>query len=77
MGIAPKQNNVVSTDRHNVALCAAILGDLLSPDSCKFIIPGMPNVSPPLKTLLVSGMASSMTLSHLNYGSSADTVSPS
>ena len=51
VSIAPKQNNVVSTDRRNVALCAAILGDILSQDSCRFIMPGMPNVSPPSDTL--------------------------
>ena len=77
MIIAPKQNNVVSTDRCNVALCAAILGDRLSPDSCRFIMHGMPHVSPTAETLLVAGMASSMTLSHVTSGYSADTVSPS
>ena len=77
VSIAPKQNNVVSTDRRNVSLCAAILGDLLSPDSCRFIMPGMPNVYPPSETLLVAGMDSSMTLSHVTSESSADTVSPS
>ena len=77
MSIAPNQNNVVSADRRNVALCADILGDLISTDSFKFIIIGMPNVSPPLETLLVAGMTSSMTLSHVTSGSSADTVSPS
>ena len=58
MSIAPKQNNVVSTDRRNVALCAAILGDILIPDSCRFIMPGMPNVSSPSESLLIAGMAS-------------------
>ena len=77
VSIAPNQNNVVSTDRLNVALCASILGDLLSPDSCSFILSDMPNVSPPLETLLVAGMTLSMTLSRVTYGSSADTVSPS
>ena len=67
VSIAPKQNNVVSTDIRNVSLCAAILGDLLSPDSCRFMIPAMPNVSPPSETLLVSGMASSMTLSPCDF----------
>ena len=43
MSIALKQNNVVSTDRRNVALCAAILGDLLSPDYCRFIMLGSSN----------------------------------
>ena len=62
MSIAPKKNNVVSTDCRNVALCADILGDPLSPDSCRFIITGMPNVSPTSETLLVDGMASSMTV---------------
>ena len=45
VSIAPKQNNVMSTDRLNVALCAAILGDFLSPDSCRFMMLGIPNVS--------------------------------
>ena len=76
MSIVPNQNNVVSTDRRNVALCAAILGDLLSPYSCRFIMPGMPNVSHPSETLLVAGMDSSMTLSHVTSGLSADTISP-
>ena len=58
VSISPKQNNVVSTDRLNVALYAAILGDLLSTDSCRFIMLGMPNVSPPSETLLVAGMTS-------------------
>ena len=64
----------VTTDHRNVSLCAAIIGDLLSPDSCRFIMPGMPNVSPPSETLLVAGMTSSMTLSYVTSGSSADTV---
>ena len=77
MSISPKQNNVVSTDPLNVALCAAIIGDLLSPYSCRFMILGIPNVSPPSETLLVAGMTSSITLSHVNSGFSAETVSPS
>ena len=77
VSISPKKNNVVSSDCRNVSLCAVILGDLLSPDYCRFIMPGMPNVSPPSETLLLSGMDSSMTLSHVTSGSSADTVSPS
>ena len=77
VSIAPKQNNVVSTDGRNVSLCAAILGDLLSPYSCRFMMLGMPNVYPPSETLLLAGMTSSMTLSHVTSGSSADTVSPS
>ena len=77
MSISPNQNNVVSTDCRNVALCAAILGDLLSPDSCRLIMSGMPNVSPTSETLIVAGMDSSMKLSHLTSGSSADTVYPS
>ena len=76
MRIAPEQNNVVITDCLNVDICAAILGDLLSPDSCRFITLGGPNVSPPSETLLVAGMTSSMTLYHVTSGSSADTVSP-
>ena len=75
MSIAPKQNNVVSTDRLHVALFAAIVGDLLSPDSCRFIMLGIPNVSPPSEILLVSGMTSSITLSHVTSGLSAETVS--
>ena len=76
MSIALKQNNVVSTDRLHVALCAAILGDLLSPDSCSFIMIGILNLSPPSKTLLVARMILSITLSHVTSGFSAETVSP-
>ena len=77
VSIAPKQNNVVSTDRLNVALCAAIIGDLLRPDYCMFMTLGIPNVSFPLETLLVVGMTLSITLSHVTPGFSAETVSPS
>ena len=76
MSIAPKKNNVVSTDRINVALCADIIGDLLSPDSCRFMMLGITNVSPPSETLLVAGMNSSITLSHVTPGLYAETVSP-
>ena len=76
MSIAQKQNNVVSNDRHNVALCPAILGDLLSPDSCRFVMPGMHNVSPSSETLLVAGMVSSMKLSHVTSVLATDTVCP-
>ena len=71
-----KQNIVVSTDRLNVALCAAILGDLLSPDSCRLMMLGITNVSPPSLTLLVAVTTSSITLSHVTLGLSADTVYP-
>ena len=76
VSIDPKQNNVVSTDRLHVALCAAILGYLLSPDSCRFMMLGITNVSPPSETLLLAGMNSSITLSHVTPGLYAETVSP-
>ena len=75
--IAPKQNNVVSTDPLNVALCAAILGHILSPDSCRFMMLIIPNVSLPSETMLVAGMTSLITLSHVTPGFSAETVSTS
>ena len=75
VSISPKQNNVVSTDRLNVAICAAILGDLLSTYSFRFMILGIPNVSPPLETLLVARMTSSITLFHVIPGFSTETVS--
>ena len=77
MSISPKKNNVVSTDRLNVALCVDILGDLLSPDSCRFMMLVITNVSPPSETLLVAGMTSSITLSHVTSRLSAETVSHS
>ena len=77
VSIARKQNNVVSTDRLNVALCADILGDILSTNYCRFMMIGIPNASPPSETLLVAGMTSSITLSHVTPGLSAETFSPS
>ena len=77
VSIALKQNTVVSPDRLNVASCAAILGDILSPDSWRLMMLGIPNAYPPSETVLVAGMYSSITLSHVTPGSSADTVSPS
>ena len=77
VSIAPKKNIIVTTDRLNVALCAAILGDILSPDSCRFMMLGITNVSSPSETLLVDGMTSLITLSHVTPGFSAGTVSPS
>ena len=77
MSIAPKQNNVVSTDCLNVDFYAAIICDILSPDSCRFMMLGIPNASPPSETVLVARMSSSITLSHVTPGLSAETVSPS
>ena len=77
VSIAPKQNNVVSTDRLGVAFCAAIIGDILSLDYCRFMMLGIPNASPPSETVLVAGMASSITLSHVTHVFSYETVSPS
>ena len=76
MSIVPKQNNVVGTDRLNVALCAAILSDILIPDSCRFMMLGIPNVSPLSETFLVAGMNPSITLSHVTPVLSSETVSP-
>ena len=77
MSIDPKQNNVVSTDRLNVALCVAILGDLLSPYYCRFMMLDIPNVSPTSENLIVAGMTSLITLSHVTSRLSAETVSTS
>ena len=75
--ISPKQNSVVSTDLLDVAFCAAILGDILSPYYCRFIMLGIPNASTPSETVLVAGLASSSALSHVTPGLSAEPVSPS
>ena len=77
MRISTKQNNFVSTDRIDDAFCAYILGDILSPDSCRFMMLGIPNTYPLLETVLVAGMASLITLSHVTLGLSAETVYPS
>ena len=77
VSIAPKKNSVVSTDLLGVDFCAAILGDLLSPYSCRFIMVGIPNASPPSETVLVAGVASLSALSHVNPGFSDEPVSPS
>ena len=77
MSIAPKQNSVVSNDLLGVDFCAYILGDLLSPDSCRFIMLGITNASPPSETVLVAGLDSSSALSHVTHGLSAEPVSPS
>ena len=76
VSIAPKQNNVVSTNFLNVALCEAIIGDIISPDYCRFMMLGIPNAYPTSETVLVAGMDSSITLSHVTPGLSAETVSP-
>ena len=62
--IAPKQNRVVSTD----LLSPAILADLLSPDSCRFVISGIPNASSPSETVVESGnraALSSLSSAHI------------
>ena len=53
----PKQNNVVKTDRLGVPSgdFPAILADLLSPDSCRFTIFGIPNAPSPSETVVESG----------------------
>ena len=77
VSIAPKQNNVLSTDHLNFSPSAAILGEILSPYSCRFMMLGIPNASPPSETFLVAEMKSSILLSHITPGLSADTVYPS
>ena len=77
VSIAPKQNSVVSTDLLDVAFCAATLGDILSPDSCRFIMLGILNASHPSETVLVSGVASLSALSHVTPGLSAEPIFPS
>ena len=76
MSISPKKNIVVSNDLLDVAFCAAIIGDILSPYYCGFIMLGIPNAYPPSETVLVAGVASSSALSHVTTGLSDEPVFP-
>ena len=77
VSITLKHNIVVITDFLDVAFCAAILGDLLSSDSCRFIRIVILNASPPSETLIVARVASSRALSHVTPGLSYEPVFPS
>ena len=68
ISIAPKQNSVVNAEQRMPfsSFCAAILPDLLNPDSSKFTISGMHNISYPSETVLESAVSMDCSASSIH-----------